>query len=289
MSNGYPKRKRKRKKGRSDPYQLWIHSLYHAAVRQVIEEHPGLNVKQISALLPASREKILESLRGHRSLSKSTRTREIDLNRVPPAGIGESRITVRKHLNQMLASGEIKKVRRVFYARKSVESTGLIRALNELLVKGTPQDWTFPVAQNVAVYRTIVDPPKTRDRFDDFFDAQIPKFAKSLFCLDQIIEHAIGSNKLSPEFYDRQKDELDMKKLKKGWARYFGNTRLFVLAYAISPPKFLKFLRTDEGQSLAKRMLARNWESIVTEGRKERDENQRLKRQLRRIQTELSL
>ena len=269
-TNGYTG---KRKPGKADPYQLWVGWIYRQAIRRIVNQHEGLNITEIAARLPKSREDVLQSIRSLRNAESSYPL----MNRsLPRLGRGNARDTARKHLTEMLADGEVQKVGIKFYLRKPIESKKLTKSVGDLISKGPHRDWSFQTAQGAAIYRTIVDPHDKRHRLDGFLDGQVQRIAETVFYLDEILEQAIATGDLAEETYTPSTGTINMKLLRRGWRRYFGNTKLLALLFVFSPPKFLKFLGTPVGQDLAERMLSKYWDSILARGRQGLSTKQKL-------------
>ena len=242
------------------------------ATRRIVEQHPGLNITEVAARLPESREEVWQFIR---SLRNAESNYPMVNRNLPPLGQGSARDTARKHLTEMLADGEVQRVGNRFYLKKPIESNELTKSINDLVSKGPHKDWSYPTAQGAAICRTIVDPEDRRHKLDSFFDDQVLRVAETVFYLDEILEHGIGTEDLKKEVYTPSTGTINMKLLRRGWRRYFGNTKLLALLLVFSPPKFLKFLGTPVGQDLAERMLSKYWNSIVTRGGQELSSNQR--------------
>jgi hypothetical protein len=233
--------------------------VYLNAVKSIVESNPiGLNTKQIADQLPEARQRIIELIRAQPNIA--TVQGQWSLANLPDAG--RSRKTVRKYLRELLRSKMAKRVGILHYPTQPTSSDKLNRAIDKLLVGSEHQDWAFE--PNVAIYRYYIDPREHRDQIDDFFDSHIPRFANSLFFLDQILEDAIGSGQMSSRVLSPTRKAIDLKLLRAGWERYFGSTKLFILAYAVSPPELLKIIKTKEGSQLAARILAERWSGILT-------------------------
>ena len=67
--------------------------------------------------------------------------------------------------------------------------------------------------------------------------------------------------------------------LEKGWKSYFGDTKLFALTFAFSPPEVLEFLKSQVGRKLATKYLQRNWNKISEDVEKDRWDRERLERE----------
>jgi hypothetical protein len=249
--NAYPRRR----KGVKDPNQMLQEFVYLNAVKSIVESNPtGLNTGQIAEKLPEHRQKIIDLLKAHPSRVPT----HWSLENLPDAG--KSRKTVRKYLKELLKFRNVKKVGIAYYPSEQISSDELIQAVDKLLASPDHQDWQL--GQNLAIYRTYIHPKEYRNRIDDFFDSHIPRFANSLFFLDQILEDAIGSKQMSSRIFTEGKG-INYELLRTGWERYFGSTKLFILAYAVSPPELLKFLETKDGSQLGKRILAERWSDIL--------------------------
>jgi len=258
-----------------DDYQEWISSVYRGTILQIVKDSPGLNVKQIASRVPAGQEKFLESIRSH-----FTKAREW---RLSP---GKSRDTVRKHLYAMLSDGEVEKIGQGYFVRQSPVSVEPNKAVTQLLSdslsRNSFEEWRSPLAHNVASCRIASDPAWSHHELADLFAVQTRRFTRSLFWLDDILEDAIVRERLSDDVYSERmgaRNSIDMDLLEKGWKSYFGNTKLFSVTFAISPPEFLNFLKSPIGHNLAIRHLKRTWNWILENVEKDRLDRQRLKRQ----------
>ena len=276
-ANGYTG---KRKPGKADPYQLWLGWIYREAIRRIVKQHVGLNITEIAGRLPESREELLQ---GVRSLHNAEANFPMINRSLPPLGKGKARDTARRHLTEMLAEGEVQRVGIRFYPKKPVKSDKLIESLSDIVSREPYIDWSFPTSQGAAIYRTIVYPKDSRHQLRSFFDRQVQRNAETVFYLDEILEHAIGTGKLVEEAYTPTTGSINVQLFKKGWNRYFGNTKLLALLFVFSPQKFLKFLGTPVGRDLAERMLSRHWKSILARGKQELTDNEKLWCHRRRV------
>lgn len=68
---------------------------------------------------------------------------------------------------------------------------------------------------------------------------------------------AISVGELSRNVYS--KDKLDVKLVKEGLLGYFGDSKLVVLSFALSPPRLLEFLTNYPGRALVSARLERRW------------------------------
>jgi hypothetical protein len=257
---GYPVRAR----GITDPYQSWVESLNRDAVRNIIENEPGLNLSEIAQRLPRMREALLaQEVEQESRLPAALKESLPKFKRRLPKP-GDARKTARKHAYQMLSMGRVEKIRRGYY-RLPPESrvpTKLTQSVNELLTHGTPSDWNFPIARDAAIYRIFVNPPRYHDHFAGLLSSLIPRFTHSIFFLDEILEDAIGSGYMSVGVYDHGKKSINLEQLRKGWNDYFEDTKLIVIAFAIDPPRLLEFVQSPIGRGLTTNMLANSWPSI---------------------------
>jgi hypothetical protein len=206
-----------------------------------------------------------------------------------PVGQGDIRKTVRKHLVNLLSMGRIRWIDG-YYCPREAPDDEVSRELIEL-VDGTisgdikPTNWRFPVADNAAIFRTYVNPPPLDPfRYDDFFGDQLRDFRDDLFFLDEILERAIGSGKLSPKFYNSTNGSLNIRMLRKGWASYFQDTKALVWMYAISPTYLRIFLETNFRRKYLKERLAANWDKILVRAQKRLIETRAMERRLKKIQ-----
>lgn len=253
-----------RARGIADPYQSWVESLNRDAVRNIIEKEPGLNISQIAQKLPKMREALLaQEIDRESRLPAALKESLPKLERKLPKA-GDSRKTARKHAYEMLIMGRVKKIGAGYYfvPLESRVSTELIQSVNNLLTRGKPFDWNFPLAHDVAIYRIVVDPPHYHDQFAGFLNSQIPGFTSSLFFLDAILEDAVGTGCMPTGFYDSRKNAIRLDQLRKGWDNYFRDTKLIVLAFAIEPRKLLQFVESPTGRELALEMLGTRWPTI---------------------------
>jgi len=288
----------KRRRGQVNGTQSLKYSIYHSTILRILEQEPsGLNVSQVRSRLPG----ILEWTVKHLNLT----TEQLEKVPIPAAS---DRKTVRKHLVDMLALGQVRLIDGLYYPvlRESPESKELRHAMhlpleprlskdlielaNETMSNIEPQNWIFPPLENAVICRTYVnraDPKKSRYTFDDFFGKHIQDFKDELFYLGQILEHAIGSDCLSPRFYKPASGSLNMKVLKDGWNRYFEDTRALAWTFAINPKELLRFVETN-GRRNVEEILAANWDEIVDRGRKRRTQMRAMDRKLKRIQAQLA-
>jgi len=124
----------------------------------------------------------------------------------------------------------------------------------------------------VAGCYTVTSPVKSRNLFIDLFQQQVNRFIDSGYWLDDILEYMLGYELVSSQVYSKE-NGINKKMLREGWERCFGNTRLLVLAHAISPPDFLHYIMSPHGITWATNVLSDKWDSIMskaTEIRKNR-------------------
>ncbi len=282
----------KRRRGQVNGTQSLIYSIYHSAIRGILEEEPsGLNVSQIASRLPRMRDRILKHPDIHLTSEQSEKL---------PKEATSDRKTVRKHLYEMLALTTVRCIDGLYYPVVREEpwskelrhglylplepplSKELVKLNDDTLDNVEPQNWSFPPLENAAIFRTYVNPAKFRNRFDDFFGEHLQDFKTSLFFLDNILEHAIG-NGLSPQFYNPTTGRINMRKLREGWARYFEDTKVIVWTYTINPRELFHFIETG-GQDYLKARLAAKWDVILTRGRKRLAERRAMQRKVKKIQ-----
>jgi len=247
---------RGRKSGKTDPYQEWVSATYHTLVRKVVESNNwGLNIIEITAklgelLTPEYRQRLEATVLEHGwKMPKGKPTRKI----------------VGNHLNAMCGDPE-KAVARVgggYYIVDS-SSTQLNASVRKVLRKKNWFDWNISFARNLAGCYTITDPAKSHHLFIDLFEQQVKRFHGSGYWLKDILAYMIRYNLISSEVYSKE-NGLDKKMLREGWERCFGNTRLLVLAYAVSPPDFLEYLMSRHGASWVTKVLEKRWDSIMGE------------------------
>lgn len=100
-----------------------------------------------------------------------------------------------------------------------------------------------------------------------FFVLLSGRFSKRLFWFDDILRDAIASEHLSdkvfvPSHHRVKPGKIDSELLDAGLKSYFGRNELFTVVYALSPPRFREFLKSDIGKKLASRYLEANWRFI---------------------------
>jgi len=256
-------------------------SINWSAILEIVRENRGLNLSEISRLLPKKREQILES----RDVTVSPQLKKKLL-----AGKIDLRKTVRKHLNRMYVEGYVSLVNGRYYARETPESKELIRSVNGTLSKVEPQTWSYPLAEDVAIFRAYVDPtPADPHRFDAFFADAESEFRKGLFSLEWLLVDAIGTGDLSARFYDASRKSLNMRLLMEGWDAHFDPTKVLAWTFAIDPSKLLELIRTPRGQQWTKGILEANWERILARGKKRLAETKAMKRKMRKVAEQLEL
>ena len=215
-------------------------------IREIVGANPGLNVSQIARKLA--------------QFKPSERTLTIGK---------EPRITVRKHLNAMLKDREVARFAGVYFLSGGY-STELNNWVKTVLRRNFIADCNIPFAPNVAGCYLVSDPDFSHNPLIGLFEPLVERFAKSCFWLEDILTYAIGGGLMSARVYSNENGMIDKKKLMQGWNRCFGNTRLIVLAYAISPPELLSYITSDRGQSWATDILGQKWEAIVQAAKRRR-------------------
>jgi len=98
------------------------------------------------------------------------------------------------------------------------------------------------------------------------FEFQAAKFGASMFWIEDMVAYAAHRGYLLPALLSN--GQVDMAQLKRGLAKCFRGTNLFVAAFAISLVQLRKFLATVNGQALAARILEKKWPSIIERTRK---------------------
>jgi hypothetical protein len=237
--------------------------------KQVAKNKPDKN-RQTYAQNDSLILKTIESEPGLRNVQISART-----------GLG--RRIVRKHLWNLQARGKVAKVGAGYFL-----AGGSSGELNELFRKAIRENYmverNMTFARNVAGCYTVVDPDKRHHVFEDLFERKVHRFIESGFWLDEILAYAIRYGFIARRTRSKEKT-INRKLLRQGWERCFGDTRLLVFAYAISPPDFLSFLLSPRGISWATRVLETKWESIMKEV-DERPVPEHARRALRSIKNE---
>ena len=267
-----------------DDRQLWASSLYREGVLQVIKDNPGVNVTGVAAKLPEGLKKFLE-LNPHISNAKEWKR--------PSAS---SRDTARKHVYELLAAEKIMKVDQGYCACESsgtgerkTSSTEFGDAVSKLLsdslaskTNKTFLDWFSPLDPKAASSRILSDPMQSHERFADFFALQNGRFTDSLFWLNDFLRDAIARGHLSEKAFSKRRNgkaHINTDLLEKGWKSYFGDTKLFTLTFAFSPPEVLEFLKSHVGRNLATIYLQKNWSEISEDVEKDRKDRERLTRE----------
>ena len=245
-----------RREGIIDPYQEWVSTTYHSLIRDLIKSNNyGLNVSQITArlaelLTPEYRQRLEAPVLKHGwKMPKGKPTLK----------------TVAEHLNALWAYPKESVARVVggYYFIDS-SSTRLNASVRKSVRKKNLVEWNISVARNLAGCYTITDPAKSHYLFFELFQQQVKEFRESGYWLKDILEHMLRYKLVSSEVYSKE-NGLDKKMLREGWERCFGNTRLLVLAYAVSPPDFLEYLMSPHGTSWATHFLEKKWDSIMNE------------------------
>jgi hypothetical protein len=252
MKNGYTK---KRQRGFLDQHQIQVKHAYRNLIRYTIRHNAGLNISQIA-------KKIIEVRSEWQKLAK-----EIPDNIKSEVIKGEpQRKTITQHLDDMLNQGEIELVRNGYVAtgmHLTESSKGINQSVVDLLSSKYLIERNFTHAGNVGACYISSKPNGSHEKFYDLLNSQIQQFGDSIFWLDDIVKHAILKNHISPEFYSKKKNKLNMIRLIEGLSNYFGDNELFILAFAINPPNLLEFLRNPMGNSLASKYLQGRWSRIV--------------------------
>jgi hypothetical protein len=177
-----------------------------------------------------------------------------------------TRKKVGEHLNALWADPKesVARVGGGYYLIDS-SSTRLNASVRKFVRKKNLVEWNISPARNLAGCYTITDPAKSHYLFFDLFQQQVKEFIfESRYWLEDILEHMLRHKLVSSEVYSKE-NGLDKKMLREGWQRCFGNTRLLVLAYAVSPPDFLDYLMSPHGNSWATNFLEKKWDSIMNE------------------------
>lgn len=280
--------KGKRRRGHFNGFQIQRASAYETAILRIVNENPGLNLSEIA-----------RELQRDRDWSRYLPDFSPEFRKgLPPVGKADIRRTVRKHLVN-LSRGRIRWDDRRYYPRALDEevSNELIELVDWTILQCypiqtistdmKPTNWTFPVAENAAIFRTYVNPAPRSDpyAFEDFFDPQIKEF-QYLFFLNQILVRAIGSGKLRPNFYDPTNNSLNVGMLRKGWADYFQDTKVLVGMYAINPTNLRIFLEKNIERDFLKKRLADEWHDILTRARQRRAQIQAMKPRLKKAQAQ---
>ena len=253
--NGYPKMGRGRKWGETDPYQKWVSATYHALVRRVVESNNwGLNIVEITAklgelLTPEYRQRLEASAPKHGwKMPKGKPTRK---------SVGE-------HLSELCSDHktQVAKIGGGYYIvdSSSTQLNASVRAV--LQQKKNMIEYNISPARNVAGCYTFTDPASAGGLFIDLFEQQVRKFIDSGYWLEDILAHMIRYNLFSNGVYSKE-NGLDRRTLRESWERCFGNTRLLVLACAISPPDFLDYMMSRHGNRWTACFLEKKWDSII--------------------------
>jgi len=247
---------RGRRSGIIDPYQKWVSATYHSLIRDLIKSNNyGLNVSQITTrlaelLTPEYRQRLEAPVLKHGwKMPKGKPTRK---------KVGE-------HVNALWADPKesVARVGGGYYLIDS-SSTRLNASVRKFVRKKNLVEWNISPARNLAGCYTVTDPAKSHYLFIDLFKQHVKRFIGSRYWLKDILAYMIRYNLISSEVYSKE-NGLDKKMLREGWERCFGNTRLLVLAYAMSPPDFLEYLMSPHGTSWATNVLDKKWDSIMNE------------------------
>jgi len=176
----------------------------------------------------------------------------------------QTRKIVGKHVNAMWSdpSERVERIGGGYYIVDS-SSTELNKSVRKVLQKKRLVDWNISAARNVAGCYTVTSPVKSRNLFIDLFQQQVNRFIDSGYWLDDILEYMLGYELVSSQVYSKE-NGINKKMLREGWERCFGNTRLLVLAHAISPPDFLHYIMSPHGITWATNVLSDKWDSIMS-------------------------
>jgi len=244
-----------------DPYQRWVYATYHSLIRDLIKSNNyGLNISQITArlgelLTPEYRQRLETPVLKHGwKMPKGKPTRK---------KVGE-------HVYALWADPKesVARVGGGYYFVDS-SSTRLNASVRQVLRKENWVDWNISPARNLAGCYTATDPPTSHHLFIDLFKQQVKGFISGGYWLNDILAYMIRYKLISTEVYSKG-NGIDKRLLREGWERCFGNTRLLLLAYAISPPDFLEYLMSRHGASWATNVLEKKWDSIMNEVAKRR-------------------
>ena len=222
--NDYPRRHGKRRPNMLDEHQAKLSSDHRALIRKILASNPGLNVSQIAEIAALDRK------------------------------------TIRKHLGEMQDKSLAKKIGADYFL-----ASGTSDELNNLVKKtfreGFLNAHNVLFARNIAGCYSITDPDESRYDFQNLFESKVVRFILDGLWLDEILADAIRLGFVSDQVYSEK--GIDQELLRKGWKLCFGDTRLIVFAYAISPPDFLSYLQSKRGKSWAEGVLEARWDWIM--------------------------
>ena len=250
----YPLKKRKGELA-LDRHQKWVQETNRDLVDYVVRDNPWLNINQITDQVAEVRERWLQTTKAHRKNG----------DRQLPKG-RPTRKTVSNHLKALMSEGRIAEIGGRFasaYDYVASESKALAKSVKRLFRKAVFDQWSFIPAARVAGFFTLADPDPDRPEIQDLKALQQERFKNNLFWLDDILRDAICTRKMSPKIYSNGVVNVDL--LQDGWRKFFGNTRVYLLASAINPREFLGFLVTHPGRVLLDQWLKDNWEKMRTE------------------------
>ena len=221
-------------------------------ISYIVRYNPGLNINQITEKLVDVRDKWPELIKPYgseeRQLPKGKPTRK----------------TVSRHLRFLQMKGMVVEVGGVFlsaYDYLEKYAASLDKSVLRLLKSSVYDKWHFTPAAAVAACYTFIDPiPQSTQEFQAVTHIQQERVKESMFWLNDILRCAVISKKMSPKVIS--KGAINMNLLKKGWTKFFGDTRLIVFSVAIDPAEFLDFLTTSPGRVLLGQRLEKDWNQI---------------------------
>jgi hypothetical protein len=184
---------------------------------------------------------------------------------------------VRKHLNHIRERGEIDKIGAgyVLVPPISIELNDLT---HKTLATNSCEDWNPIFPHNVAGAYVFSEPDKSHNLYRYLFDPIVETFFKDGFWIDNILAYAISWRRLRKNVVSKGlQPEMNVKLLKRGWRACFGDSKLFIVAFAFSPPHFLDYLTTPAGQKWLTRHLTSNWNSVLGQVKKQRLEFKELR------------
>jgi hypothetical protein len=171
---------------------------------------------------------------------------------------------VREHLWNLQEQEKVTQVGAGYFLA-GVSSAELNELVKKMVREGSIVQWNIRFDRNVAGCYTFVDPEKKLHVFDDLFFERAKEFLEGGFWLDEILVYAIRNGLVSRRVHSHGKKTIDKRLLRKGWESCFGDTRVLIFAYAISPPRFLHYLLSPRGIAWATRFLENRWDSIMRE------------------------
>ena len=242
-----------------DPRNAWVYETYRNMVYHIVRtSDEAVNISQMT-------QRLCEIRRDWREFAPPPpKNVEWRLPKGTP-----TRKTVSKHLKEMQDRGWVVSVGGLYVSTRGyIEKYAgdFNQSVRQLISNQEPEKWNFLHAGPVAGCYVFSDPPGSHRRIQDLLHWQQNKFRDGLFWLNDILRYAISVGELSTDVFS--KHELDGQLLKKGWEGCFADTKLVILAFAFSPPKFLEFLNTYPGKALAKTHLEQSWDAIKSEGRR---------------------